>query len=160
MIVDGGVGNAINQPRLIVDYTGIGGIFTLDAEQPFTAAPGLTEYIVIGNNSQLVPSPDTDSDQTPAHVVGNKQDTVYNVASSGPSAYFPSNYASLSRYMKALLGMQGLCYWGIVSGGASTSGFTIDTLSGLGAGKFADTTSPYEYYQFWINTDDRDAFAF
>ena len=145
--------NAVNQPRLIASYTV--GVFNIDIEQPFTAAPAAgDEYIVIGNNSQLAPSADTDSNQTPAHVVGNKQDTIYNAAAGGPSAYFPSGTSSLSRYVKALLGMQGLCYWGVVTGGASTSGFTIETLSGLGAGKFMDTTAPYQAFVFHADGAD------
>jgi hypothetical protein len=44
------------QPRLIVDYTGAGGIFTLDPSNPFTAAPGLVDYVIL--KGQLTPSYD------------------------------------------------------------------------------------------------------
>jgi hypothetical protein len=44
------------QPRLIVDYTGAGGIFTIDASNPFTAAVGLVDYVIL--KGQLAPSYD------------------------------------------------------------------------------------------------------
>jgi hypothetical protein len=75
MAITGGV---INQPKLIADYTGTGGIFILDAEQPFTAAPGLVEYVVIASGEQLTPTANSANNQTPAQVIGNKEDTATN----------------------------------------------------------------------------------
>lgn len=69
-------GAIVNQPRLIVDFANAGGIFTLDAQQPFTAVPGLVEYIIIGPNSQLAPAADATTNTTPAHVAGNKTDAI------------------------------------------------------------------------------------
>lgn len=75
-------GAAVNQPRLIVYFEQPGGIFHIDGDQAFTSAPGDgDEYVVLGNNSQLVPAADSTNNQTPAHVVGNKEDIV-NIASS------------------------------------------------------------------------------
>lgn len=64
------------QPRLIVDFANAGGVFTLDAEQPFTAAPGLVAYVILPPNSQLVPAANSTNNQTPAHVLGNKTDAA------------------------------------------------------------------------------------
>lgn len=44
------------QPRLIVDYTGATGVFTLDPSNPFTAAPGLVDYVIL--KGQLQPTYD------------------------------------------------------------------------------------------------------
>jgi hypothetical protein len=44
------------QPRLIVDYTGATGVFTLDGSNPFTAAPGLVDYVIL--KGQITPSYD------------------------------------------------------------------------------------------------------
>lgn len=88
-------GAVVNQPRLIASFANAGGVFTLDAQQPFTAVPGLVEYIVIGNNSQLVPAADATSNQTPAHVVGNKADVA---------VYAASATASVIAYLKGVLG--------------------------------------------------------
>jgi hypothetical protein len=44
------------QPRLIVDYTGATGVFTLDPSNPFTAAPGLVDYVIL--KGQMIPSYD------------------------------------------------------------------------------------------------------
>jgi len=68
-------GSAVNQPGLIVDFAN-GGIFTIDGEQPFNAATGLVEYIILGTRSQLVPAADSSYNQTPAHVIGNKSDVA------------------------------------------------------------------------------------
>lgn len=35
------------QPRLILYYTVLNGIFTLDPSNPFTAAPGLVDYVIV-----------------------------------------------------------------------------------------------------------------
>jgi hypothetical protein len=42
------------QPRLIVDYDGATGVFTLDPSNPFTAAPGLVDYVIL--KGQISPS--------------------------------------------------------------------------------------------------------
>ena len=84
------------QPRLIVGFTTGTGIYTLDPEQPFTAAPGLVAYAVLAPNSQMVPGANVSSNYTPAHVVGNKADTspLQNVASADTD--------SVIKHLKAL----------------------------------------------------------
>ena len=68
-------GAVVGQARLIVGFANAGGVFTLDSELPFTAVPGLVEYVIIHPKNLLVPAIDSASNQTPAHVVGNKSDT-------------------------------------------------------------------------------------
>lgn len=63
------------QPRLVVGYTGAGGIFTVDAEHPFTAATGLVLYVVLTYQGQLTPAADGTNDETPAQVIGSKFST-------------------------------------------------------------------------------------
>lgn len=90
------------------------------------------------------------------------------------------DFLHLYRTHHCRLQMGGSDQWGnIVAGcdltrrveGASVFGITfplITTASGAKMGKTAegavwldpDLTSPYEYYQFWINTDDRDVERF
>lgn len=60
------------QPRLIVDYTGATGVFTLDPGNPFTAAPGLVDYVILKGQLQIshevlgFGTLDTDSTTVPA----------------------------------------------------------------------------------------------
>lgn len=69
-------GDVALQPRLIVDFANAGGVFTIDAQQPFTAATGLVTYVIVSPNSQLVPAADAATNTTPAHVIGNKSDVA------------------------------------------------------------------------------------
>ncbi len=69
-------GTVINQPRQIAAFANTGGVFTLDSEHPFTAAPGTVDYIIVGSGSNLVPATDSAADQTMAHVIGKKDDTI------------------------------------------------------------------------------------
>ena len=64
------------QPRLVTSFANAGGVFTLDAQQPFTAVPGLVAYVILSPNSQLVPAADAATNTTPSHVVGNKSDAA------------------------------------------------------------------------------------
>jgi len=82
------------QPRRIVDYTGIGGIFTLDPNNPLTAVPGLVVYVVFVDQTEFVPTTDGVNNRTPSDVVGNKADTAIAV---------PDNVSSHIRYLKGLL---------------------------------------------------------
>lgn len=69
-------GAVVGQARIIADFANAGGVFTLDAELPFTAAPGLVNYIIIQSvKYPLVPAADSASNTTTAHVIGNKSDT-------------------------------------------------------------------------------------
>jgi hypothetical protein len=87
-------GAARFQPRLIVSYTGVGGIFSLDPGNPFSAAPGLVDYIIISSQTQFVPLADGADNRIPADVIGGKTDTAN---------YTVGNTSSLMRYLKALL---------------------------------------------------------
>lgn len=113
-------GSAAFQPRLIADFTVTTGVFTLDPEHPFTAAPGLVTYIVVANEADLIPATDGTNDLTTAHVVGAKADTAdytYNATTS-----------SLVRLVKGLLGAQ------IVGEGTfTTSSATVPADTGQGA---------------------------
>ncbi len=62
------------QPRRIVDYTNATGVFTLDPNNPFSAAPGLVDYVIIGDQTEFVPAADAVINRTPADVIGNKAD--------------------------------------------------------------------------------------
>ncbi len=85
------------QPRLIVDFVSTGGVFNLDGNQPFNTAPGLVAYVILSPNSQLVSGVDQGLNSTPAHVIGNKSDTIpaMNLA--------PSASDSLVRHVKAIM---------------------------------------------------------
>ncbi len=65
-----------DQPRQIAAFANTGGVFTLDSEHTFTAAPGLVAYVIVGSGSNLVPAADSSANQTSEHVIGNKLDTV------------------------------------------------------------------------------------
>ena len=82
------------QPRRIVDYTGVGGIFTLDPNNPFTAASGLVAYIVVSDQTEFVPGADAAINRTPADVIGDKTSTP---------VYTPTNTSDIIRYLKGLL---------------------------------------------------------
>jgi hypothetical protein len=64
------------QARRIVASTMAGGVFTLDPNTPFTAAPGLVPYVVINDQDQMAPVADAANAYTPADTVGNKADTA------------------------------------------------------------------------------------
>lgn len=82
------------QPKLIVDFATGTGVFTLNGENPFTAAPGLVAYVVLSHQQALVPAADSTANQTTGHVVGNKSDAA--VTTVGV-------VASLMAYEKGLL---------------------------------------------------------
>lgn len=101
------------QPRRIVDYTGVGGIFTLDPNNPFTAASGLVDYVIIGSQTEFIPAVDGTNNRTPSDVIGGKADTaLYAIAAN----------ASLVRYLKAVHGVK------IVATGTADAGSDFDTL--------------------------------
>ena len=65
-----------SQPRRIVDYVTVTGVFTIDPNNPFTAATGLVDYVIIGGQADFVPAADGVNNRTPADVVGNKADAA------------------------------------------------------------------------------------
>ena len=117
-------GAIINQPRLIVDYTGTGGIFAIDGDQPFTAVTGTVEYVIIGTNSQLVPAADGTNNQTPAQVLGNKASTAIFAA---------TDTADAIRYLKGILASMT-----IGTGTFTTSSATVPADIVMGAAKGND----------------------
>jgi len=74
-------GNVAFQPRVITSYTDTTGVFTLDAQHPFTTTPGLVAYVILAGDISLVPAADATANTLPSHVIGNKAD-----ASAVPSA--------------------------------------------------------------------------
>jgi len=81
-------------PRTIVEYTGAGGIFTLDPNNPLIAVPGFVDYVIIGGQAAFVPAADAAINRTPSDVVGNKTDTAVIVV---------DNVSSIMRYIKGLV---------------------------------------------------------
>jgi len=69
-------GAMLGQARTIVDFANAGGVFTLDSELPFTAVPGLVDYVIIHFKYPLVPAADSSANTTTSHVIGNKTDTI------------------------------------------------------------------------------------
>jgi hypothetical protein len=71
------------QPRLIVGYTGAGGIFTLDPGNPFTAAPGLVDYVILrgagGVSGTIAPT-----NGVYAHPSGVGEQIAFTVPAVGP----------------------------------------------------------------------------
>lgn len=82
------------QPRRIVAFTTGTGVFTLDPNTPFTAAPGTVPYIILNDQDQMAPTADTLNIYTPADTLGNKGDSAL---------YIATGTASLMRYVKAIL---------------------------------------------------------
>lgn len=87
------------QPRRIVDWaigTGVPGtgIFTLDPNNPFTAAPGTVDYVIIGDQTEFVPAADGANNRTPSDVLGNKASTPI---------FAPDNVSDIIRYLKGIL---------------------------------------------------------
>jgi hypothetical protein len=85
------------QPRRIVTSSAAG-VFTLDPNNPFTAASGLVDYIIIGSQAEFVPAADAVINRTPADVVGGKADTPI---------YTPDDVSSIIRYLKGILATAG-----------------------------------------------------
>ncbi|KKN52946.1 hypothetical protein LCGC14_0607470 [marine sediment metagenome] len=84
------------QPRRIVTSSAAG-VFTLDPSNPFTAVPGLVDYVIIGGQAEFIPGADAVVNRTPADVIGGKADTIpaMNLA--------PAATWSIIRHLKAIL---------------------------------------------------------
>lgn len=102
------------QPRRIVDYVTATGVFTIDPNNPFTAVPGLVDYIIIGGQTEFVPAADAVINRTPSDVLGNKSDT----AIAAPDAV-----SSAMRYLKGILTLAGV----VPAWGAEQSGTLLAT---------------------------------
>lgn len=84
------------QPRRIVDYTGVGGIFAIDPNNTFTAATGLVDYIIIAGQTEFVPAADGANNRTTADVVGNRTSTI-------PAMNLAPGDWDIVRHLKAIL---------------------------------------------------------
>jgi len=108
------LGACFHQPRRIVDFTT--GVFTLDPNNPLSAAPGLVPYIVLASQTEFAPTADGTNVRTPADTIGNKADTAL---------YAAAATASLMRYIKALLATKV-----IATGTFTTSSATVPADTG------------------------------
>lgn len=82
----------------IVDYTGVGGIFTLDPNNPLPGVSGLVDYIVIKSQTEFVPGVDGVNNRTPSDVIGGKADTPI---------FVPDDVSAVMRYLKGILATGG-----------------------------------------------------
>lgn len=105
------VGGTYDRPTRIVDYTGAGGIFTLDPNNPLPGVSGLVPYLVLVGQTEFVPAADGTNARTPSDTIGNPADTAL---------YAATATASIMRYMKALLGSKI-----IATGTLTTSSTTV-----------------------------------
>ena len=94
------------QPRRIVTSSAAG-VFTLDPNNPFTGVPGLVDYVIIGSQTEFVPTADAVINRTPADVIGNKTDAA--------AAGVISAVKSLVALLKQAVTQQGLIFSGDVT---------------------------------------------
>lgn len=94
----------------IVAYTGVGGIFTVDPNNPFPAVTGLVQYVVIRDQAEFVPTADGTNNRTPSDVLGAKDDTTVQAIAAT---------TSVMRYLKGVVnglfttgGTGGIAAWG------------------------------------------------
>lgn len=84
------------QPRRIMTWDGILDRFFLDPNHPFTAAPGLVDYVVLADADWGLPTPDYTGNNIPAMVLGNKASTP---------VYIPDDASDIIRYLKGILNL-------------------------------------------------------
>lgn len=82
----------------IVEYTGVGGIFILDPNNPLPGVSGEVDYIIVKSQTEFVPAADAAINRTPSDVIGNKTDTAIAAA---------DNVSSIIRYLKGLIAAVG-----------------------------------------------------
>jgi hypothetical protein len=90
-------GSAALQPRTIADFATTTGVFTVDADRPFTAATGTVAYIIVPAHVATMPSADATTNTLSAHSIGNKTDTA---------VYTPGTTKSIMAYAKGTADMQ------------------------------------------------------
>jgi len=89
----------------IVDYTGAGGIFTVDPANPFTAATGLVPYIIIRDQTEFAPAAGFGPGRTPADVIGSKNDGPnFNTDNSSTAYSLMSWLRGVARAKNVLIG--------------------------------------------------------
>lgn len=67
-------GTYANRATRIVEYTGVGGIFTVDPNNPFPGATGLVDYIIVKSQAEFVPAGGGTNNRTPGDVIGMKDE--------------------------------------------------------------------------------------
>ena len=118
------------QPRSIRSFTTATGVFILDPATPFTAAPGLVDYVILPNTEIYAATADSTLNVMPHDVIGNKGDAAVAVASAT---------ASIPAYLKGLLMSRGgLVYKGVVTTLTSPTQFDALGLAGFGNQAFAN----------------------
>lgn len=95
-------GAIIGQPRQIVDFANAGGVFTLDADVPFTAVPGTVAYVIIPGPGYIAPTADSTANTTPAHVTGRKTDAAVADTIEGAAMTTQSLHAMLKAALQRL----------------------------------------------------------
>lgn len=60
----------------IVQFTNVGGIFTVDPNNPFPGATGLVTYVVLRDQSDFVPAGGGTNNRTPSDVIGMKDEVI------------------------------------------------------------------------------------
>ena len=116
-------GDVAFQPRLITDFANTTGVFTIDADHPFTSVTGEVAYIIVANDGQLIPGTDSANDQTAAQAIGAKADTADYTRAATTS--------SLQRLIKGVLGSR-VVYEGTLTADSTT--VPADTTAGAAYG--------------------------
>lgn len=111
-------GDCVGQTRIIVDFANGTGVFTLDPERPFTAAPGTSRYVILANQYPQLPVQNSTSNTMVSHVPGQKTDTP---------AFVASLVDSQMRYAKGALLSSGVVFRGIATAGSTTNVTCSDT---------------------------------
>lgn len=124
-------GSAALQPRTIASFANAGGVFTLDSDNPFTAAPGAVVYVIIPPASATVPAADSTANTMSAHVIGNKTDAA--VTTIGTT--------------KSLVGM----VKGLMTGGRRTSNVALANTDFTGTvTRFTITNGPIKVWSLGL----------
>src|SRR3990167_9127295 len=110
-------GSIAGQARQIVDFANAGGVFTLDADLPFTAVPGTVAYIIVPGPNNTAAAADSTAATSTRHTIGNKADAVDYTAGATAS--------SLMDLLKGVLRMEVLA-----EGTFTTSSTTVPADTG------------------------------
>ena len=110
-------GSIAGQARQIVDFANAGGVFTLDADLPFTAVPGTVAYIIVPGPNNTAAAADSTAATSTRHTIGNKADAVDYTAGATAS--------SLMALLKGVLRMEVLA-----EGTFTTSSTTVPADTG------------------------------
>jgi len=81
-----GAGATAFQPKRIVSFANVGGVFTIDPGNPFTSPTGLVAYAILPAQADFVPAADSARNVSTPEVVGNKADAAVTVVGVVASA--------------------------------------------------------------------------